>query len=226
MPKFSLLILCAGFGNRMLDLTKNTPKPLLKIGNKTLLGNAIDFFKDIGCDEIFVNTHYLHNKFEKYLQKNYNNYSVNLVYEPLILGTGGAVKNIFNYSKNVNLCVINSDIFWNKANKLEISEFLEDFNEIKFCKILLSKKNNFFGLKKSHGDFSITNNIITNWNLGNDINFYSGIQIVSRTIFKETNRTFSMNKIWNSLIIDKKLEGSIITSKILHLGDKKSFHKL
>ena len=57
MNNFSVIILCAGFGQRMLDLTLNTPKPLLKINNKTLLGNTINFFLDIGCSEIFINTH-------------------------------------------------------------------------------------------------------------------------------------------------------------------------
>ena len=44
MKNFSLLILCAGFGKRMLDLTINSPKPLLKINNQTLLGNTINLF--------------------------------------------------------------------------------------------------------------------------------------------------------------------------------------
>ena len=57
MPNFSLLILSAGFGRRMLDLTTNTPKPLLKFRNKTLLGNTINFFRDIGCTDIYINTH-------------------------------------------------------------------------------------------------------------------------------------------------------------------------
>ena len=46
MHNFSMMILAAGFGTRMESLTDNTPKPLLKIKNKTLLGNTIDFFEE------------------------------------------------------------------------------------------------------------------------------------------------------------------------------------
>ena len=70
MQKFSLLILCAGFGKRMLDLTANKPKPLLKIENSSILENTINFFQNIGCNKIFINTHYLHKKIENYILKN------------------------------------------------------------------------------------------------------------------------------------------------------------
>ena len=82
MNKFSLLILCAGFGRRMLELTRNIPKPLLKVNNKTLLSNTINFFSDIGCNEFFINTHYLHNKIKTYVSKNFENYPLNIIYEP------------------------------------------------------------------------------------------------------------------------------------------------
>ena len=96
MEKFSLLIMCAGFGSRMLDLTNKKPKPLLEIKNVTLLKNSINFFLSIGCDKIFINTHYLHIEIENYIQKNFKDYPISLIYEPLILGTGGGVKNVFN----------------------------------------------------------------------------------------------------------------------------------
>ena len=99
MKNFTLMILCAGFGSRMLNLTRSTPKPLLKYKNKVLLKNTIDFFTNIGCDEILINTHYLHNKIKKYLDKNYKKYPIQIIYEKKILGTGGGVKNIFNHKK-------------------------------------------------------------------------------------------------------------------------------
>ena len=224
MPNFSLLILSAGFGRRMLDLTTNTPKPLLKFRNKTLLGNTINFFRDIGCTDIYINTHYLHEKIETYVNNNFTNSFIKLIHEPIILGTGGGVKNVFNFTKIKNLCVVNSDIFWQIDNKTDIINFLENINEVTHCKILLSKKNHFSGFTSTKGDFIIKNNIVSKWSKGNEIIFYSGFQIVSKNVFKNLKKKiFSMNEIWNKLIIDKKLQGQLASSDILHIGDKNAF---
>lgn len=226
MNNFSLLILCAGFGKRMLNLTSETPKPLLKFRNKTLLSNTINFFKNIGCNQLFINTHYLHDKIESYVNKKFNNYPIKLIFEPSILGTGGAVKNVFNYTKNKRICVVNSDIFWQKNNKIDVLNFLQDFNEVNYCKLLLSKKNNFIGLKKNRGDFYLQNYKVVNWNKGNELFFYSGLQIVSKNVFQNTTNIFPMNKVWKKLIVNKNINGSIINSNILHIGDKNSLQKL
>ena len=37
-----VMILAAGYGKRLLPLTKETPKPLLKVGNKTLIQHNIE----------------------------------------------------------------------------------------------------------------------------------------------------------------------------------------
>ena len=44
MKNFSLMILCAGYGKRMKHLTKDIPKPLLKINDRELLSYNIEFF--------------------------------------------------------------------------------------------------------------------------------------------------------------------------------------
>ena len=222
MKNFTLMILCAGFGSRMLNLTRNTPKPLLKYKNKILLKNTIDFFTDIGCDEILVNTHYLHNKIKKYLEKNFKTYSIQIVYEKTILGTGGGVKNIFNHTKRKKICIVNSDIFWTKENKLHIEHFISNYQNVSHCKMLLSKDINFLGLKKEKGDFILKRNIVNNWKKNNEKLYYSGFQIVSKNIFNNRKKIFPMNEIWTKLIKKNQIKGYEIPSKIRHIGDKKS----
>ena len=46
------LILCAGFGKRLNPVTLDTPKPLLKIDNLTLLENTINLFKDFESNKL------------------------------------------------------------------------------------------------------------------------------------------------------------------------------
>ena len=48
------MILAAGYGKRMMPLTKETPKPLLKIGNETLLDRNIKHVISNGFDEIII----------------------------------------------------------------------------------------------------------------------------------------------------------------------------
>ena len=81
-------------------------------------------------------------------------------------------------------------------------------------------------MKKTKADFNIKNKIIYNWVEGNDIFFYSGLQIVSKNIFQNSKKIFSMNQIWDRLISSRNLTGGILNSKIFHVGDKSSFHKL
>ena len=219
------MIMCAGFGSRMLDLTKNKPKPLLKIKNITLLENSINFFLSIGCNRIFINTHYLYKDIENFIKKNFKDYPISLVYEPVILGTGGGIKNIFNFTKKENILVSNSDILWQDKNKKDIINFARDINDIKNCKLLLSKEKNFLGLKSSNGDFRIINNKVSRWTKEDEIIFYSGLQIVSPNIFKNTTNIFPMNTIWDNLIKQNNLIGEVIDSKITHIGDKKSFEE-
>ena len=219
------MIMCAGFGSRMLDLTKNKPKPLLEIKNITLLENSINFFLSIGCNRIFINTHYLYKDIENFIKKNFKDYPISLVYEPVILGTGGGIKNIFNFTKKENILVSNSDILWQDKNKKDIINFARDINDIKNCKLLLSKEKNFLGLKSSNGDFRIINNKVSRWTKGDEIIYYSGLQIVSKNIFKNTTNIFTMNTIWDNLIKQNNLIGEVIDSKITHVGDKKSFEE-
>ena len=57
---YSGMILAAGFGKRMMPLTKYKPKPLIEINGMTLLDNSISFLRKLGCKEIIINTHYKH----------------------------------------------------------------------------------------------------------------------------------------------------------------------
>jgi len=57
-----VLILCGGKGERLRPFTENTPKPLIEINNKPILGYIIDHVLSYGIKEIVVATGYRSNK--------------------------------------------------------------------------------------------------------------------------------------------------------------------
>jgi len=58
------IILAAGFGRRMGDLTRTTPKPLLPVLNCPLFGWNVAQLREHGIQAIIANTHYLSSAFE------------------------------------------------------------------------------------------------------------------------------------------------------------------
>ena len=71
LKSFSAMILAAGYGKRMLSLTNEIPKPLVKVNNISLLKNSIDFLYKIGCKKIVINTHYKHKLISDFIKENY-----------------------------------------------------------------------------------------------------------------------------------------------------------
>ncbi len=107
------LILAAGFGSRLRPYTDTTPKPLFTIGGRPLLEKLIVALRKAGCDTIIINTHHLPSRIESFLKSECYPFPVLLRHEPVILGTGGAIKNIadlLNNQHNQPFFVINSDI--------------------------------------------------------------------------------------------------------------------
>ena len=226
MTGFNLMILAAGYGKRMSKLTHSTPKPLLKINNKELLRHNIDFFTNLGCKKIIINTHYLHDKVQYCIKRYYSDRNIIISYEPTLLNTGGGIKNALSSLGNNNFIVTNSDILWKENNSEDVLKFINNFQEIETCKLLLANDNNFIGLKKSVGDFSCKDSLVTRWKKNEPCLYYTGLQIINPIIFKLIDEVyFSLNQLWDLLIAKHTLQGEICHSKIAHIGDINAFNQ-
>lgn len=104
------LILAAGYGTRLRPYTEHTPKPLFTIAGRPLLDLIIGQLQEAGCKAIIVNTHHLHQKIEAFLKSRTYGLEVLTRYEPQILGTGGAIKNVADFWDKQPFMVINADI--------------------------------------------------------------------------------------------------------------------
>lgn len=130
------LILAAGLGTRLAPYTDITPKPMFTLAGKPLLYHWIKRLEKAGCAEVFINTHHLHTQIEDYIAGNQWAIPVSTVYEPVLLGTAGAVRNIAARWQANDLMVINSDVVcdfdlnellqWHRANRNDASLLLVD----------------------------------------------------------------------------------------------------
>ncbi len=72
MDNIKAFILAAGKGERMKNLTIDTPKTLVKIGQITILESIVKFLHDMSIMDIYVITGYQKEKFESKNLKRYN----------------------------------------------------------------------------------------------------------------------------------------------------------
>jgi mannose-1-phosphate guanylyltransferase len=88
-------VLGAGLGTRLRPLTNLVPKPLLPIFGKPLITFALDHLRRAGIEEFWINSHHLSENFAaQFPGSEYRGASLELVYEPDVLETGGGIKNI------------------------------------------------------------------------------------------------------------------------------------
>jgi len=221
------MILSAGFGKRLNPLTLNCPKPLLNIGKETLLSNTINFLEKCEIKEVVINVHYLGNQIIEYINKKKFNLKIATINEKeKILDTGGGILNALNYFNESFFCV-NPDTIWNVNYVNELKEMENNFiSNKKKCLLLVVNKIKSFD-KNLKGDFNIKNGIIDR-KKDKDLKYiYTGLQIIDPKIFFDINeKIFSINKVWNNLIQNKKLYGLESKNDFLHVSTLDIYKKL
>lgn len=87
-------VLGAGLGTRLRPLTDELPKPLVPIFQKPLITFALDHLAAAGVRRFVINTHHLPERFETLFGGgSYRVRPVALTHEPILLETGGGIRN-------------------------------------------------------------------------------------------------------------------------------------
>ncbi|MDA8561520.1 nucleotidyltransferase family protein [Gammaproteobacteria bacterium] len=145
------MILAAGRGARMQNLTDNIPKPLLCVGKNYLIEYSIYAMKSIGIKEIVVNVSYKKEQIKKALGDG-SKHGISIIYseEDEALETGGGILKALPKLGNAPFLVLSSDVI-----------FDYDLKKLPFtlqglAHIVLIKNPEFNIL----GDFNLKNNFI------------------------------------------------------------------
>lgn len=226
------MIFAAGFGKRMLPLTKSIPKPLIKFNNQVLLENLIKKLFKFNVDKIVINTHHLSKKIELFVCKKFNQ-EITLVHEDIILETGGGLLNALEkkYLDNkVNPTILlNGDIYW-VENIEPVFPKLEKYWDSKIMDILmiLKKKDDMFGYS-GNGDFHFSCGekafgCLSN-TFGKNEFVYVGLQFLNLDIMRNfKKKKFSLKEVFNYTIKKKRLYGLVDDNEWFHLGTLKDLN--
>jgi NDP-sugar pyrophosphorylase family protein len=124
-------VLGAGLGKRLQPLTEDLPKPLVPIFGKPLLTFALDHLIALGVESFVVNTHHLPEKFAGSLgESSYRERPLRLLHEPVLLETGGGIKNAEPFLSAENFLVYSGDILTDLPLTPLLEEHFRARNEV------------------------------------------------------------------------------------------------
>lgn len=92
-PKIDLpvVIMAGGKGTRLKPITNVIPKPLVPVGDKTILEVIMDQFEGIGCHKFYMSVNYKADMMKYYLSQLDHKYDIEFFMEDKPLGTIGSV---------------------------------------------------------------------------------------------------------------------------------------
>lgn len=200
------VILCGGLGTRLGNLTKNTPKPLLKINKSTFIDHIINHLVKYKFKKIILLTGYKSNQFKKkYHLKKIKNTIIFCKSEKKLMGTGGALVDAYRYLDNYFL-LVNGDTFLD----INYFDFIQKFkpNNSKLLMALIKKKNTKYG-----GVRFIKNRVVSlsKKNI-NSKYINSGLYILDKSFLKtkEKNKYYSLeNDFIQDLIKKNKVQSDV-----------------
>lgn len=86
-----VVIMAGGKGTRLKPITNVIPKPLVPIGDKTILETILDQFEEIGCTKFYMSVNYKADIMKYYLGQLEHHYDIEFFQEDKPLGTIGSV---------------------------------------------------------------------------------------------------------------------------------------
>ena len=221
------IILCGGFGKRLNPITLKTPKPLIELKNITMLENCINTIIDLKIKKVLINIFHLGEQISNFIKEKKFPIDIEIIKDgDKILNTGGGILNMMNCSQDENFLIFNPDTLWKKVYVSEINKMESYYFQNNLDNILLVVNKKLSFDEKLNGDFNMIDNILKKKD--GDKNFiYIGCQILNKNLFRQYKvESFPINEIWDSLLIQEKLNGLESLNKFYHLTNLETFKKL
>jgi N-acetyl-alpha-D-muramate 1-phosphate uridylyltransferase len=211
------MVLAAGLGTRMRPLTNHTPKPLIEVDGKPIIGYGFDKLREAQVTKAIVNAHYLPEKIIEWSATVKTPNTVISDETDVILDTGGGIARALPLLGVDPFFVLNSDCFWIDHGEPALQRLRKTWRPEMDCLLLLCNPKNTTGYD-GEGDFVINQDgKLTRQRQGSLA--YIGAYLVHPRIFHSAPKgKFSMNLLWDVAIANGTLYGLEHQGHWLHVG--------
>ena len=212
-PPSACMILAAGFGTRMGAMTQHSPKPMIEVAGKPLLGHALDQARNAGAKRIAVNTHYLAEQIAQHLA---DQTDVAVLHEsPDILDSGGGVFNALGALGQAPFWVLNSDNIWSGSNPL--TRLAQAWDPARMDALMLLVPLDQTIGREGSDHLGIGPSGAISFSSGDLV--YTGAQIISPSVFDGCKAgAFPIRPIWEGLARKGRLHGVLYDGQWADVG--------
>ncbi len=205
------MLFAAGFGTRMKHLTKDQPKPMIKVAGVPLVDHALALAKAAGCDPIVANLHYKPDILARHL----GNQGVTAIVElPDILETGGGLRNALRLLGDSPVFTMNTDVIWVGPNPILAlaSAWMPDKMDALLMCVPIANAVGHNGT----GDFTLVQDGIIQRGPGV---VYGGVQIIKTDRLAQIKQdVFSLNLLWDDMLAEDRMYGVPYSGKWCDVG--------
>jgi dTDP-glucose pyrophosphorylase len=220
----SAIIMAGGRGERLMPLTQNTPKPMLKVGGKPIIEYNIEHLVRHGITDIIISIGYLGNQIQDYFgDGNAFNASIKYITEQIPLGTIGALKVVSDF-ENDTILVMNSDLLTNHNLEQFYEAFIEEEADMAVSTIPYHVEVPYAVMELENG------NIVKSFKEKPKYTYYSnaGIYLLKKKLINliPENEKYDATDLMDQVVASgKKLVAEPILSYWLDIGRMEDFKK-
>lgn len=196
------ILMAGGEGKRLRPLTLNTPKPLLKVGDKPIIEHNIDRLINVGIKNIHLSINYLGNQLIEYFGNGNNrNAHIKYVQEDKPLGTIGSILLVEDFIHD-DIIVMNSDL-------LTTIDFLDFFTVFKESGADMAVAATSYNVDVPYGVLEVNDeNQVSSLKEKPRYTYYSnaGIYLLKRSVLEMIPKGlfYDVTQLMESLIADSK----------------------
>ncbi|RKF14544.1 nucleotidyltransferase family protein [Alginatibacterium sediminis] len=211
----SAIILAAGRGSRMRELTDNCPKPLLNVNGKCLIDFHIEALLAAGISSIVINCAYLKEQIvahvQAYIQQGYN---IQFSIEGDALETAGGIKKAWNLLEDEQVLVVNADIW----TDVDYRQLIATVTSLPVHLWLVDNPEH-----NPKGDFDIVNGLVAD----EPRYTFSGIGIYRKHVVADLkDGPLALAPVLRELIARAEVSGELLQGKWIDVGTPERLSKL